>query len=1174
MKLKGFSARFAALIIVVGVSLPLLGHGQGATVNDDFTQANDANSWKTFGGACLTAGDGSGSIPSCVGLPYYKNQVQVGGSMGYLGNSSLPGSGAAGVQTPDAAGSGALRLTNGNNTKGKSGFSYGYNQAGAIISSGTPFDNSAGVNIIFKTIAYRGDGANGDGADGMGFFLMDGAQSPYDVGAFGGSLGYSCSNTNNDPTLRPDTSVRAYDGLAYGYLGLGMDEYGNFLNAGDNTVTGPNQTPGRIGLRGAGSVTWGWLSNNYPGMYPSSLKGTSSAAQAVQNTCKTGRLWNYGPTTAPDGTPAGMSDGGSLNPHETTITVPDYGIIPGASLILSAVLPGKKIAAESANTRGAATPITYNLKITQAGDLSLFMAYGNGAYIPVISNASITASNGAPPATFRFGFTGSTGGSTNVHEVLCFQASPASVAGTSVGVNQQEATKIATGTQAYLANYYPATWTGDLTSSNILYDSTNQTVSISSTANWDAQCNLTGIKSGATCASTGTAGVVVPQAYVPSASTAVPLSRSMITYDGTQGVAFEWDPTVSGTALSAAQQSTLDMGDTFAGSPNSDRLLYLRGQRRNEINSLSTGEFRRRTGILGDIIDSSPVWVGPPASAYSATWADKIVSSDTMSENAGTQTYSAFIRAQQSRLNVVYDGANDGFLHAFRSGSYDSGGNYVNNATTPNDGQEVLAYMPYLVTQNIHNSTDTTQDYSSASYSHNYFVDATPGTGDLFYGGTWHTWLTGGLGAGGAGIYVLDITNPTNFSEGNAASLVIGDWTASTLTCNQAVAACGTNNLGNTYGTPVIRRLHDGNWGVIFGNGFGSASGDAGIFIMIVNGTSGAISSTYYLSTGTGGTSNPNGIAFVTPVDIDTDHVVDYVYAGDLLGNVWRFDLTSSSESAWAVSANSPLFTTAGGQPITTRMVVAIQPQTGGAPQLLVEFGTGQKFPLTNLNPVSYQPGSQALYGIWDWDMSGWNALGSKQLASLAAPQTVSSTNLQTQTLTLASGMYSITANSVCWKGSTACTGGASANTQFGWKVALPGANEQVVFSPLLYQNAFIVNTTIPANNSPVSCTVVQDSGNTIAISVASGGVVPGFFKNTTATNAAGATTGGTGTPFMLQAGGQSFMLTQTNQQCSGPNCTPPKIFSCATNPTASYCTTKTGSASPTGKRLTWVERR
>ena len=77
-------------------------------------------------------------------------------------------------------------------------------------------------------------------------------------------------------------------------------------------------------------------------------------------------------------------------------------------------------------------------------------------------------------------------------------------------------------------------------------------------------------------------------------------------------------------------------------------------------------------------------------------------------------------------------------------------------------------------------------------------------------------------------------------------------------------------------------------------------------------------------STKTGSTTN-NGIAFASPADLDGDHIIDYVYAGDLQGNVWRFDLTSTSETSWAVSTVSgnpaPVFKTASGQPITTAIV-------------------------------------------------------------------------------------------------------------------------------------------------------------------------------------------------------------------------------------------------------------
>src|ERR1700759_3487641 len=128
------------------------------TVSDDFTQSSDSNNWKTYNGACLTAGDGTSSIPKCVGLAYYQGQTLYGGASGTL---------------PDTAGNGALRFTNGNNSG--SGFANGYNQAGSIISNFT-FPTGAGLAVTFKTVTYRGNsgGSGADGADGMSFFLMDG----------------------------------------------------------------------------------------------------------------------------------------------------------------------------------------------------------------------------------------------------------------------------------------------------------------------------------------------------------------------------------------------------------------------------------------------------------------------------------------------------------------------------------------------------------------------------------------------------------------------------------------------------------------------------------------------------------------------------------------------------------------------------------------------------------------------------------------------------------------------------------------------------------------------------------------------------------------------------------------------------------------------------------------
>ena len=288
---------------------------------------------------------------------------------------------------------------------------------------------------------------------------------------------------------------------------------------------------------------------------------------------------------------------------------------------------------------------------------------------------------------------------------------------------------------------------------------------------------------------------------------------------GAKGIPFTY------ASMSSAEQTAIG-----GSSTGSTRVAYLRGDRTNEINSAGVGTYRARDGVLADIVDASPTWVGPPSSPYAVTWLDRYQgSADTIIENTG-QSYQNFLTTNQSRLNVIYAGANDGFLHGFRTGSEDINGNVSNTTATPNDGAEVIAYMPGTILNTIHSAT-TNLDYSNPQYSHAFFVDATPGTGDVYWGsgtsGAWHTILVGGLGAGGAGIYALDITNPGSFSESGAASTVLGDWSSATVSC-VGNSTCGTN-MGNTYGTPQIRRFHNGTWGVVFGNGYGSSSGDAGI---------------------------------------------------------------------------------------------------------------------------------------------------------------------------------------------------------------------------------------------------------------------------------------------------------------------------------------------------------
>ena len=452
--------------------------------------------------------------------------------------------------------------------------------------------------------------------------------------------------------------------------------------------------------------------------------------------------------------------------------------------------------------------------------------------------------------------------------------------------------------------------------------------------------------SGKTCPTTRAAGLISPLS---------PTNRVVLSWDGSKGIPFRFP------SLKSTQQATIDLGD--ATPYNANRVDYLRGVRTNEVTASGTGLFRARTSVLGDIVDSSPTWVGPPAFPYTAAWKDRLYGSSSAAENSGTQNYQQFVTSAQTRTNVVYVGSNDGLLHGFRTGAYDADGKYDTSAA--NDGVEILAYMPAAVVNTIHNDADPTLDYADTQYGHNFFVDATPGTGDLFYSGKWHTWLVGGLGPGGPGLYALDVTTPTaaNYTESNAQNLVIGDWTPATVACVN-VGSCG-KNLGNTYGVPVIRRLHNGKWAVLFGNGLSSNTGDAGLFIMTVEPSSGS-TQFYYLSTGKAGTSN--GISYVTSADLDGDHVTDYVYGGDLLGNVWRFDLTSSNPASWAAGA-APLFTTPSGQPITTRLVVASGPSVVGAQQLIIAFGRGRERPSPTARPSPTRPARRACtesgIGIW-----------------------------------------------------------------------------------------------------------------------------------------------------------------------------------------------------------------
>lgn len=1211
-------------------------------ISDDFTQATDTNNWVAQYYACLTAGSNAVSATS----PSYNS-----------GNSNIPG---CNYGTPDAPGSGALRLTPSQNS-----------QHGAIVSNYTMPTNE-GLQITFTTYTYGGDsgGTAGQGADGISFFLQDGAVGTTvggstNLGSWGGSLAYSCSNVNSN-----------YTGLTGAYLGLGIDEYGNFLNGGsghDNTATGILNTnfagastingsnnwssgsntyqPNRIGLRGAGNVSSYWLNQNYPNLYTSSNPGTE--ASAVQNTCITGLIQNGGsgtktytvssmsisgttltittnstlnlrvgdtinmysssstyPTAAngvqiantTSSTPANdtqytvtsvdlASNSFTVNTTGTgtvshagngrfTINVLDYAAIPGGYWVLPNT---QKISNISANTRAAATPITYKLIITPSGYLTFMYNYNNTGFQTVLPNPNtpgalfniLTANGGSLPGSFRFGFAGSTGGSRNNHDITCFAAQPLE-SNSSVGANTVQTGQLQTNTQIYLASYNNNTWSGTVTATGISSGASGLVLANNTT--WDANCVLTG----GGCMSMGSTNGVANNSITVEA----PSSRQLLTWNGTSGAALE-----SGT-ITSAQQTLLNSTDSYGAI----RLDWLRGGRGNELTATPTpGPLRARSGVLGDIVDSSPTFVGAPTTYTYATFTDSLYGGIPPE---AAHPYSGFSTSMANRTNVVYAGSNDGLLHGFRAGN--------SSGTASNDGYELIGFMPSTVLSSQTTSPNTTPNVvalTNITYNHNYFVDGTPGTGDLYYGSAWHTWLAGGMGEGGKEIYILDITDPSNFLETNAATLVIGDWTDATISCTNA--SCSAN-MGKSYGTPIIRRLHNGQWAVIFGNGIGSSSGLAGVYVGLVSQSTGAITF-YWLGTNS---TTSNGISYVSAADFDGDHITDYLYAGDLQGNVWRFDLTSSNPADWGASkygqgVATPLFTakSSGGaiQPITSRILGTIT-NTGGAQRVILGFGTGSATPFTNSSGTdTYASGQQTVYGIWDWDFGKWNSgtttahsvvipASPMQLASLTGTQTISRSNLLANSVTAevaavytngnltTPGTRTVAQTSVCWQGSTSCPNTlntSTTNNQYGWMFNLPdtvsntsacggGATgtcrEQIVYNPTFVGGEMILNTTTPPTSIPGQCTLPVPGGWTMGFSMASGGGTPqDLFTGAgsgTGPSVVGESFGGVGTGIIMTTGGANPTV---NLITSTGATTPPAVSNQLTLP-----------SNVTVKRVSW----
>lgn len=389
----------------------------------------------------------------------------------------------------------------------------------------------------------------------------------------------------------------------------------------------------------------------------------------------------------------------------------------------------------------------------------------------------------------------------------------------------------------------------------------------------------------------------------------------------------------STTGLTPTQQGALSTTtSTIATTSSTANINWIRGFFTAPATiSTPTTNVRSRTTALGDIVHSRPYY-----------WPDK---------------------AHSGANPTVFVGANDGMLHAF-------------DAST---GNERWAYVPSMLIPKM-------VSLPSTGYVHDYFVDGSIAIANVPLAGTSTPVLVGALGAGGKGLYALSLATLTAASGTATGAKALWEITNTTLKCGPASSGCTSGattayaNLGDTYSNPVIVPTQDGNTSVIVGNGYNN-KGNGHATLYVINAATGARITE--IDTGVGSTTSPNGLSSVTVIDSNGDGKGDRAYAGDINGNMWIFDLSSSTPSSWQVATVSgttqqPLYSVPQGsapQPIAITIAPAISLHPWGG--YMVNFATGRILstsgagtisPSTSpaIDDITDRATPNAAYGLWD----------------------------------------------------------------------------------------------------------------------------------------------------------------------------------------------------------------
>ncbi|MBU1193842.1 MAG: hypothetical protein KKD32_03875 [Proteobacteria bacterium] len=471
---------------------------------------------------------------------------------------------------------------------------------------------------------------------------------------------------------------------------------------------------------------------------------------------------------------------------------------------------------------------------------------------------------------------------------------------------------------------------------------------------------------------------------------------------------------------------------------DSNTIDHLRGK---EISG-----YRPRDRKLGDIVHSAPL----------------LVIGDGMDNNSTGGT-----DEDGEENGIIFSGGNDGMLHAF-------------DAIT---GNEIFAYVPHLIYDHL-------VDLTKVDYDHKFYIDATPYSRTITINTDKKVLVAGGLKKGGKGYYCLDVTkilyqdDGASLIEDNVATPAHADgvdvlWEYPALT-EGPDTTFGTADdvlavdadLGYSFSDIFIVQKEtdvtdptNHNWIAIFGNGYDSDNGKAVLYIL--NAYTGELIKK--IDTGIAGN---NGLSSPAIIDIDNDGRVDYVYAGDLLGNMWKFDLTSGDPDDWEVAYKNtdltpaPLFS-APNQPITSAPDVMNHCAVNSG--YMVLFGTGKFIGETDRSNID----KQSIYGIWDtgFPLGTWNSTNGT-LSKIPGATLLEQSEIDNQYL-YNHYLRFVSDNTATWVDIDPATGFLTSGTDIGWYFDLPldkddnGVldGERVIKDVIIRNKTLIVITFTPSSS-------------------------------------------------------------------------------------------------------------